>query len=497
MQENESYESFITNIFNGSRWGHWICVAAICHNWNVPISIVTPARRSVVHMFHKCENVEIILIVNGWPQTEMELTHFSATQREDENDTRKKNFGTGHMKLIPFRFLDPHEAQKEATSMMIDRQRTILCHQYAETSEEINMMEDKIKTMKNDLKQLKKMRDKIGRNLELLGSEVDHMINKERQRKPSQKTQTNRTTEEIYDVAEAEQAANTLIDTQDEFEQEPEEIPTNIETLTQPTIQENFTIAQTIEVPNDTTGSKPILLTGEQVITEINQQQVITEINQQLEHSDLLAHCIQAAGYAQTGQYITPKLQKRQPTATVSRAPPDDTLPELDDSTVLTDLNEIINEQTSTIVEQPAQFNQPITACDNPSSQIVLQLLQPQKKRRKIHDRSRTSPVPEEEREKNKYYCDTCWRSYTRHYDLEDHKKKRCGKTNEKGENECDTCARHFVKYTSLREHIARVHNNVHPYECTKCAEKFWSNSTFTRHKQTQHPGDVFPKKKW
>ena len=71
-------------------------------------------------MFHKCENVEIILIANGWPQTEMELTHFSATQWEDGNDTQKKNFGTGHTKLIPFRFLDPHQAQKEATSMVID-----------------------------------------------------------------------------------------------------------------------------------------------------------------------------------------------------------------------------------------------------------------------------------------------------------------------------------------------------------------------------------------
>ena len=43
IKENESYESFVTNLFNRSCWDHWICVAAICHNWNVPISIVTPA----------------------------------------------------------------------------------------------------------------------------------------------------------------------------------------------------------------------------------------------------------------------------------------------------------------------------------------------------------------------------------------------------------------------------------------------------------------------
>ena len=41
-----------------------------------------------------------------------------------------------------------------------------------------------------------------------------------------------------------------------------------------------------------------------------------------------------------------------------------------------------------------------MTPSDNPSSQTNVQLLQPEKKRRKINDRSTTSPVPEQEREK-------------------------------------------------------------------------------------------------
>ena len=197
IKENESYESFVTNLFNGSCWGHWICVAAICHNWNVPISIVTPAQASIVHMFHQCENVEIILIANGCPGTEIELTHFSATQHEDEKNTLKKNFRMSHTKLIPFTFLDLHKAQEEATSMVIERQRNILCHQYKETSKERNFMEDKLKEMKKDLKQLKMMKEKIGQNLQLLGSEVDHMVNKEKQQKPSQESQTDITSEHI------------------------------------------------------------------------------------------------------------------------------------------------------------------------------------------------------------------------------------------------------------------------------------------------------------
>ena len=58
----------------------------------------------------------------------IELTHFSTTQCEDEKNTLKKNFGISHTKPIPFTFLDPHKVREEATSMVIERQRNILCH---------------------------------------------------------------------------------------------------------------------------------------------------------------------------------------------------------------------------------------------------------------------------------------------------------------------------------------------------------------------------------
>ena len=82
-----------------------------------------------------------------------------------KRNTQKKNFGISHTKLIPFTFLDPPKTREEATSMVIERQRNILCHQYEETSKEIDIMQNKLKEMKKDLKQLKKMKEKIGRNL--------------------------------------------------------------------------------------------------------------------------------------------------------------------------------------------------------------------------------------------------------------------------------------------------------------------------------------------
>ena len=54
--------------------------------------IVTPAHGSVVHMFHECKDVKIILIANGWPENGIEITHYSSTQREDENRKLLPNF---------------------------------------------------------------------------------------------------------------------------------------------------------------------------------------------------------------------------------------------------------------------------------------------------------------------------------------------------------------------------------------------------------------------
>ena len=100
---------------------------------------------------------------------------------------------------------------------------------------EINIMENKLKKMKKDLKQLKMMKEKIGQNLQLLGSEVDHMVNKEKECKSSQESQTDIISEHIYYQTEDKQDENTLIDVQQSQHQITEEIAqihTDPETVT-------------------------------------------------------------------------------------------------------------------------------------------------------------------------------------------------------------------------------------------------------------------------
>ena len=162
----------------------------------------------------------------------------------------------------------------------------------------------------------------------------------------------------------------------------------------------------------------------------------------------------------------------------MSRAP-DETNDILQQSAILSDIDSLIN----------ADVHQVTVAQDE--DQVVEQ----QTKKRKINENSTSSEV-QKEKPGNKFVCE-CGNSYSRRHDLQDHKKNRCGKTNEKGQYECDACGLNFVKRNTYREHIARVHDKKEPYQCIKCGEKFFNNSTFYRHKQSKHPGEIFPKKKW
>ena len=169
---------------------------------------------------------------------------------------------------------------------MVIEWKKVLCHQYDKTSKEITIMEKKMKAMKEDMKHLKMMRDKIGHNLELFGVQVDDMINKEKEVMPSRESQTDIRAQDMYDLNEQKQDGNTLIDihqSQDQVTQEIKQICTNPQTLTESTVGQNIMAAQVIQVPDNMTGNQEILLP--------NQQGVIAEIHhQQLEQSNLIKH---------------------------------------------------------------------------------------------------------------------------------------------------------------------------------------------------------------
>ena len=69
----ESYGSFVTNIFNGTRWDDWICLSGICHMWNIWIGIIIPYKASVIKMCHDHSKHVVILTANGWPEEDWDI----------------------------------------------------------------------------------------------------------------------------------------------------------------------------------------------------------------------------------------------------------------------------------------------------------------------------------------------------------------------------------------------------------------------------------------
>ena len=103
----------------------------------------------------------------------------------------------------------------------------------------------------------------------MLGSEVDQKVNKEKERKPSQESQTDITSEHIYYQTEDKQDENILIDVQQSQHQvteEIEQIHTDLKTVTQTTIEHNHTTEQMIQPPIDTTTSEQIVLPNQQQV---------------------------------------------------------------------------------------------------------------------------------------------------------------------------------------------------------------------------------------
>ena len=73
---DESYESYVTNIFNGKIWGDDLMASAIVHMFDIPISIVSP---EIVDLFHNVMP-QIMIIANGESSVSRKpTTHFSQT----------------------------------------------------------------------------------------------------------------------------------------------------------------------------------------------------------------------------------------------------------------------------------------------------------------------------------------------------------------------------------------------------------------------------------
>ena len=66
IEDKESYELYIMNIFNGNTWGDMICGVAIGHMFNLAITVITPTQYIPLDLFHNVKDLHIVIVEKWW-----------------------------------------------------------------------------------------------------------------------------------------------------------------------------------------------------------------------------------------------------------------------------------------------------------------------------------------------------------------------------------------------------------------------------------------------
>ena len=79
LQDNESYEGHLINIFDGNVWADDIVITAVSQMFNISITLLSPQFDEAIHVFHNVKEPDIVLIRNGGPfASDRYNTHFSS-----------------------------------------------------------------------------------------------------------------------------------------------------------------------------------------------------------------------------------------------------------------------------------------------------------------------------------------------------------------------------------------------------------------------------------
>ena len=199
LDRNESYVSYVTNIFKGSYWAEISTVTSIAQMWNVSILILSSALANQIDVDHNLNNPMIIIIANGDDiHTPMPVTHFSSSQSKELRSTLPGT-GLNITKLEPKKYKDVEDGKNMAKRWANSANKRVILQRLQGVDTCIDNFEQKLIKMNEELKHLKIIREHLAQDVVSLGLAVDGVTMTEKANLPSKSVQTGQEEYETHD----------------------------------------------------------------------------------------------------------------------------------------------------------------------------------------------------------------------------------------------------------------------------------------------------------
>ena len=466
---DESYKSYVINIFNGKIWGDDLMVSAIVHIFNIPISIVSPEMRTV-DLFHNVMT-QIVIIANGGSSVSRKpTTHFSQTcsiirgfQLSGAGALKDPQiwdgFEEGHKKSFGH-FLH-HEKEATLTKMHTVRQNVDILHKkihhlYKEAEKVKSckkVVEYQLESIQQDISNIKLLEmAELTRGIETTATETSTM---ETSTSVTLTTENPHTTvaideeegmetepvvEEVVEEKVDESREEIIVIQLDEDENitnVQKELPRSVQRFIPEKLHKYFASTKHSSQP-----SKPLYF-GQGVEGDLHAQQTVMQssIQQSIAHTihDVQSHqpiYVQSQISSQFQQpsttLITHHYASAPITFTQSQAPL------------------IQQDPQQLIVTQQIPQNQPTQAQVTGQGAIA----------KKLKSRQVSESIPAEQRDPKRYYCKRCPHNYSTKADLK----------------------KHHASYLSGTYQYFCQHTDMFTYYCTKCGAWFYHQTNYNPH---------------
>ena len=130
-------------------------------------------------MFHTKEQCVVIIIANGWPADGVDISHYAALVRIDKDEKQFPNANQKGEELILKNYRNLNKARSNALEFSVERNKSLLVCYYNEIESDMNLIRKEVKKLNDTLEHLDGMKQKVKRDLELMGVEVKQHKRKE------------------------------------------------------------------------------------------------------------------------------------------------------------------------------------------------------------------------------------------------------------------------------------------------------------------------------